>query len=250
MEQQNCQEETTNSENPLCGGNNLSGAKIPVEAFKVNRESLNRQNQKMTLKSLPTSGRSKVTSSISSSTPCASGRNILYSTEIHWCNKVYSHWSGRHARETYWWLLEHRFQQKFVRFLERIHKFYSIERETSQRKYVVRWETGKNSDDYETRSCVWPEVWTQIGKAAQNREKQLWKNEKPILDNARRLKGTFFIDLGWPWILRSPSKCEKKNWKVLWTQPCRAKRRLTLATGNWLRRWLHLIIFQKPSMVL
>ena len=35
---------------------------------------------------------------------------------------------------------------------------------------------------------VWPELWTKIGKAAQNREKQEWKNEKPRLDNARRLR--------------------------------------------------------------
>ena len=40
---------------------------------------------------------------------------------------------------------------------------------------------------------VWPEVWSNIGKAAQNREKQEWKNEKPKLDNARRLTGVFFV---------------------------------------------------------
>ena len=41
---------------------------------------------------------------------------------------------------------------------------------------------------------MWPEVWTKIGKAAQNREKQEWKNEKPKLDNARRRRGIYFID--------------------------------------------------------
>ena len=44
--------ETTNSENPLQGGNNLSGVKISVENFKANRESLNRKKQRMTLKPL------------------------------------------------------------------------------------------------------------------------------------------------------------------------------------------------------
>ena len=34
---------------------------------------------------------------------------------------------------------------------------------------------------------VWPEVWTKIGE-------QEWKNEKPKLDNARRLRGIYFID--------------------------------------------------------
>ena len=32
---------------------------------------------------------------------------------------------------------------------------------------------------------VWPKVWTKIGKAAQNREKQEWAKEKPKIDNAR-----------------------------------------------------------------
>ena len=36
---------------------------------------------------------------------------------------------------------------------------------------------------------VWPEVWTKIGKAAQNREKQERAKEKPKLDNARKLRG-------------------------------------------------------------
>ena len=39
---------------------------------------------------------------------------------------------------------------------------------------------------------VWPEVWTKIGKAGQNRQRQEWKNEKPKLDNARR--GIYFVD--------------------------------------------------------
>ena len=40
------------------------------------------------------------------------------------------------------------------------------------------------------------EVWTKIGKAAQNREKQEWAKEKPKLDNARRLRGIYLIDPG------------------------------------------------------
>ena len=40
-----------------------------------------------------------------------------------------------------------------------------------------------------------PDQVTKIGKAAQNREKHELQNEKPKLDNARRLRGTYFIDL-------------------------------------------------------
>ena len=42
---------------------------------------------------------------------------------------------------------------------------------------------------------VWPEVWTKIGKAAQNLGKHEWAKEKPKFDNARRLRGNLtFID--------------------------------------------------------
>ena len=41
---------------------------------------------------------------------------------------------------------------------------------------------------------VWPEVWTKIGKAAQNGEEQEWAKEKEKLDNARKLRGIYFID--------------------------------------------------------
>ena len=41
---------------------------------------------------------------------------------------------------------------------------------------------------------VWPEVLTKIGKAAQNREKQRWAKEEPKLDDARKLRGIYFID--------------------------------------------------------
>ena len=63
MEQQNCQEDTTNSENPLKGGSK------PARSEDLSREiegepGLNRQKQKMTLKPGKTSGRFKVTSSI------------------------------------------------------------------------------------------------------------------------------------------------------------------------------------------
>ena len=57
MVQQNRQEETLNSENPLQGGNNQQGVKISVVKLKANRESLNRQNQQMTLKPAKTSRR-------------------------------------------------------------------------------------------------------------------------------------------------------------------------------------------------
>ena len=41
---------------------------------------------------------------------------------------------------------------------------------------------------------VWPEVWKHMSEASKRKERQRWAIEKPRLDNARRLRGIFFID--------------------------------------------------------
>ena len=38
---------------------------------------------------------------------------------------------------------------------------------------------------------VWPEVWTNISKASQKRERQEWANDKAKLENARRMREFF-----------------------------------------------------------
>ena len=41
---------------------------------------------------------------------------------------------------------------------------------------------------------VWPELWKSMGKLAKLKEKQKWSNEKLHLENARKLRGIYFID--------------------------------------------------------
>ena len=41
---------------------------------------------------------------------------------------------------------------------------------------------------------LWPELWTKLGRNAQLKEKQKWSNEKHHLENARKLRGIYFID--------------------------------------------------------
>ena len=41
---------------------------------------------------------------------------------------------------------------------------------------------------------LWPELWTKLGRNAKLREKQKWSIEKLKLDNARKLRGIYFID--------------------------------------------------------
>ena len=41
---------------------------------------------------------------------------------------------------------------------------------------------------------LWPEVWTKLGRNAQLKERQKLSHEQPKLDNARKLRGIYFID--------------------------------------------------------
>ena len=41
---------------------------------------------------------------------------------------------------------------------------------------------------------LWPELWKSMGKNAKLKEKQKWSNEKLHLENARKLRGSYFID--------------------------------------------------------
>ena len=41
---------------------------------------------------------------------------------------------------------------------------------------------------------LWPELWKSKGKHAKLKEKQKWSNEKLHLENARKLRGIYFID--------------------------------------------------------
>ena len=42
---------------------------------------------------------------------------------------------------------------------------------------------------------LWPDLWEKMGKNAKLKEKQKWSHEKLHLDNARKLRGIYFIDL-------------------------------------------------------
>ena len=41
---------------------------------------------------------------------------------------------------------------------------------------------------------IWPEIWKSMGKNAKLKEKQKWSDEKFHLENARKLRGIYFID--------------------------------------------------------
>ena len=41
---------------------------------------------------------------------------------------------------------------------------------------------------------LWSELWTKLGRNVQLKERQKWSHEKLKLDNARKLRGIYFID--------------------------------------------------------
>ena len=69
---------------------------------------------------------------------------------------------------------------------------------------------------------LWPELWTKFARNAKLKEKQNWAIEKPKLDNARGLRGIYFID---PETRNSkkPSRMLARNWKHQLLLQCPAK---------------------------
>ena len=52
----------------------------------------------------------------------------------------------------------------------------------------TRKQTTSRPDD------IWPDMWKRMSGAAKKKAKQRWAIEKPKLDNARQLRGIFFIE--------------------------------------------------------
>ena len=59
----------------------------------------------------------------------------------------------------------------------------------------VRGETNEETAKLTFRpDHLWPELWKSMGKHAKLKEKQKWSEEKIHLENARKLRGIYFID--------------------------------------------------------
>ena len=59
---------------------------------------------------------------------------------------------------------------------------------------MVRVKVDKSSNDYQTRSGMARSMDPNGKSRSESKKKTKWKNEKPKLDNARRLRGICFID--------------------------------------------------------
>ena len=92
------------------------------------------------------------------------------------------------------WLLEHRWIKGFVWFLDRFHSVYSITEEKPPDGYFWSGERLTKRQVTSRPDHLWPELWIKMGRNAKLKEKHKWSDEQPKLDNARRLRGIYFID--------------------------------------------------------
>ena len=102
------------------------------------------------------------------------------------------HIPGCIVGEEHWRLLERAWRKGIVRDMDRIHKILSTKRKATRRIPLVRGETRKQTTS--RPDDVWPDMWKFMSDAAKKRAKQRWAIEKPKLENARQLRGIFFIE--------------------------------------------------------
>ena len=144
------------------------------------------------------------------SSSCAEGRNIPYSTEIHWCYKVHSYWSGCVTRKEDWRFLECRFKRTFVRFLERIHEIHSAERKTSTWIHVVREETDRDPNDNQPRLCMASSVDENWWSRSESRKTGMGNRKT----RTRQCPKTERNSLNWSRRRRIPRNLRKRNKKT------------------------------------
>ena len=70
---------------------------------------------------------------------------------------------------------------------------------------------------------LWPELWKSMGKHAKLKEKQKWAEEKIHLDNARKLRGIYFIDPKDKEFKETIKNARKKLGKHQWLLLCLVK---------------------------
>ena len=96
---------------------------------------------------------------------------------------------------------------------------------------------------------LWPELWTKLGSNAELREKQKWSIEKPKLDNARKLRGIYFIDPE-DKEFKETIRNARKNWKHPWLPPCFARHARKASMGRPVARLMssnqNLLVSWKP----
>ena len=77
--------------------------------------------------------------------------------------------------------------------MDRLHKIYllnerPLDGSSSSGERLTRKQTTSRPD------IVWPDMWNHMSDAAKSKTQQKWAIEKLKLNNARQLRGIFFIE--------------------------------------------------------
>ena len=113
--------------------------------------------------------------------------------EFIWRYQNYLHNVGLYVGEKYLRLLERWWRSWIVRYVDWFQKIHDIEWKSTKWTYMVWVETDKKTNDHKARQIMARNVEI-FSDASKRKEKQKWTIEKPKLDNARRLRGIYFID--------------------------------------------------------
>ena len=99
-------------------------------------------------------------------------------------------------------------EREVIRCVDRLHKIHFIWRKATWRQNIVRGEIYEETNNLKTRQCMARNVeacvWCKR-KAKRSKSKAI---EKPKLDNARQLRGIFFIE---PWWWKIQTHHEKRS---------------------------------------
>ena len=92
---------------------------------------------------------------------------------------------------------------------------------------------------------LWPELWMSMGKHAKLKEKQKWSEEKLHLENARKLRGIYFIDPEDTEFKETPSRTRVRSWKHQWLLLCPVKIMKIVGAGHPTKLRQNLRVFWK-----
>ena len=90
-------------------------------------------------------------------------------------------------------------------------RFTVLNEKTTGWVYLVRVETRKQTTS--RPDTLWPEIWKHMSDAAKKKAKQRWAIEKPKLENARQLRGTFFIEPNDEEFKLALQNTDKEQWR-------------------------------------
>ena len=135
----------------------------------------------------------KVTSGLQQDTVHAERRNISCSNEVHRRYQNNKYITGCIVGEKYWRLQERGWWKRIVRCMDRIHKIRSNKGRPPE-GYTRSWRRLTRKQKTFRPDDLWADMWKFLSDAAKRKGKQWWAIEKPKLENARQLRGIFFIE--------------------------------------------------------